>query len=95
MQWKWKACCGKGAQSVHRLGEDLVTGRAYVANAPSYRALLARGGSLVSLALDAEVHNMVSADCATIDDDIPCPKCHSVPLEKRSLSNCVQLWGLI
>ncbi len=42
----------------------------YVANAPSDGALLARGRSLVRLALDAQVHDVVTADGAIVHDDI-------------------------
>jgi hypothetical protein len=36
---------------------------------------------LVGLALDAEVHNVVSADGAVVDDDVPCPEGDGVPLK--------------
>lgn len=51
-----------------------------VANAPSYGALLARGRGLVRLTLNAEVHDVVSADGAVVDDNVPCPECDGVPL---------------
>ena len=45
----------------------------YIADAPCNGALLASGGSLVGLALDAQVHDVVAADGAVVDDDIPRP----------------------
>jgi hypothetical protein len=52
----------------------------YVADAPGNGALLARGGGLVRLALDAEVHDVVTADGAVVDDNVPGPESHCVPL---------------
>jgi hypothetical protein len=52
----------------------------YIADTPGDGALLARSGSLVGLALDAEVHDVVTADGAVVDDDIPSPESYSVPL---------------
>ncbi len=77
MQWKWKACC-----------EDLVSFlkgkknvRTYIADSPGYCALLISGSTLVGLAFDAKIHDMVSADGTVVDDNIPGPKGDSVPLD--------------
>ncbi len=42
----------------------------YVADAPGDRALLAGGGDLVGLALDAQVHDVISADGAIVHHDV-------------------------
>lgn len=55
----------------------------YVADAPGYSALLTSGRGLVCLALDAEVHDVISADGAVVDDYIPGPQSHSIPLRLR------------
>ena len=47
-----------------------------VAHTPGHRAAL---GSLVRLALDARIHNMVSTDSAVVDVDIPGPQSHGIP----------------
>jgi hypothetical protein len=75
MQWKWNACCCElvGYNQKHEA-------RTYVADTPGDSALLARSGSLVSLALDAEVHDVVTADGAVVDDDVPGPESYRVPL---------------
>jgi hypothetical protein len=52
----------------------------YVANAPGNGALLARGRGLVGLALDAEIHDVVTADGAVVDDNVPGPESYSIPL---------------
>lgn len=52
----------------------------YVADSPCDGALLTCGRSLVGLALDAEVHDVVTANGAVVDDDIPCPESDGVPL---------------
>ena len=51
-----------------------------VAHAPGHGALLRCSGSLISLALDAEVHDVVPADGAVVHDDVPGPQRNSVPL---------------
>jgi hypothetical protein len=55
----------------------------HVADAPGNSALLARSGRLVCLALDAQVHNMVPANGAVVDDNVPRPKSYGVPLPAR------------
>jgi len=51
-----------------------------ITDSPSDCAFLTRGRSLVGLAFDAQVHDVVSADSTVIDDDIPCPESNSIPL---------------
>ena len=52
----------------------------YVADAPSDRTLFAGGGGLVCLTVDAQVHDVVAANGAVVDDDVPGPKRDCVPL---------------
>ncbi len=52
----------------------------YVANPPGDGALLRRGRSLIGLAVDAQIHDVVAADGAVVDDDVPRPECDRVPL---------------
>lgn len=42
----------------------------YIADAPSNSALFAGGGSLIRLALDAQVHDVITANSAVIHNDI-------------------------
>jgi len=51
-----------------------------VAYTPRHSALLAGCRSLVCLTLNAEIHNMVSADGAVVHDYVPSPESHGVPL---------------
>lgn len=60
-------------------------GATYVANSPCDGALLTCGGSLIGLALDAEVHNVVSTDGAVVDDNVPSPEGNGVPLQAVSV----------
>ena len=57
----------------------------YVADAPGDGALFARSRSLVGLALDAEVHDVITTDGAVVDNNVPSPESYSVPL--RSVNN--------
>merc|ERR1712060_733142 len=59
---------------------DAVEVEGVVAHAPGHRALLARRARLVRLALDAEVHDVVPADGAVVDDYVPRPERDGVPL---------------
>lgn len=59
---------------------DHVSSQTHVADTPGNRALLARRRRLVRLAFDAEVHDVVAANGAVVDDDIPCPESYSIPL---------------
>jgi hypothetical protein len=54
--------------------------RTHVADAPGDGALLARGRRLVRLALDAEVHDVVTANGAVVDNNVPRPESYRVPL---------------
>jgi len=51
-----------------------------IADTPGNCTLLVRGGTLVGLAFDTEVHDMVSADSTVVNDNIPGPQSNSVPL---------------
>lgn len=51
-----------------------------VTDAPSYSALLTGGGCLVCLTFDTQIHDVISADSAVVDDDIPGPESHGIPL---------------
>ena len=53
--------------------------KSMVANSPRYSAFLASGASLISLALNAEIHDMVPANSAVINNYIPSPESNSVP----------------
>ena len=55
-------------------------GSTYVADTPGDGALFTRCRCLICLALDAEVHDVVSADGAVVDDDVPSPQSDRVPL---------------
>jgi len=59
---------------------DAVEMESMVADSPCYSAFLTGGRSLVCLAFDAQVHNMVSADGTVVDDDVPSPKSYCIPL---------------
>jgi len=52
----------------------------YVAYPPSDSALLRRGRSLIGLAVNAQIHNVVAADGAVVDDDVPRPERNCIPL---------------
>ena len=54
--------------------------KSVVAHSPSDSALLGCGGGLIGLALDAEVHDVVAADGAVVDDNVPGPEGDGVPL---------------
>jgi len=54
--------------------------RAYIANAPGDCTLFTGSRSLVGLALDAQVHDVVAADGAVVDHNVPCPESDGVPL---------------
>ena len=51
-----------------------------VAHAPCDGTLLRGGGGLVCLALDAQVHDVVPADGAVVNHNVPSPQGHGVPL---------------
>jgi len=58
---------------------DAMEMKGVVANSPSNRALLTRCGGLICLALDAEVHDVIPADGAVVNDDVPGPEGDGVP----------------
>ena len=78
MQWKWKACCE--AVSFASSPEEFGMIVSYIADPPGDGAFLASGTCLVGLAVDAQIHDVVAADGAVVDDDVPCPQRDGVPL---------------
>lgn len=78
MQWKWKACYVICQQVALR---NIVWGQTHVADSPRNGTLFTCGGRLVGLALDTEVHDVVTANGAVVDDDVPAPKGYRVPLQ--------------
>lgn len=46
---------------------------------PSHGTFLTRGRGLIRLALDTQIHNMISTNCTVVDDDIPGPKSNGIP----------------
>jgi len=58
---------------------DAVEMESVIADSPSHCAFFAGGRGLVRLALDAEVHDMVSANGAVVDNNVPCPQGDGVP----------------
>jgi len=44
-----------------------------VTNTPGSSAFFTGGRDLICLAINAQVHDMVSANCTVVDDDVPCP----------------------
>lgn len=59
---------------------DAVEVKSVVTDTPSNSALFTGGGSLIGLALNAEVHNVVSANSTVVDNNIPCPESDRRPL---------------
>lgn len=51
-----------------------------IADAPSHGTLLAGGGRLIRLALDAQVHDVVATDGTVVDYNVPRPNGGSVIL---------------
>ena len=63
--------------------------KSVIANSPSYGAIVV--GRLGTLTFDAGVHDMVTANGAVIDMDVPGPKSNSTPffdLKYFVLDNC-------
>lgn len=59
-----------------------------IADTPCSRAFVTGRRDLVSLAINAKIHDMISANGAVVHDDVPCPKSYSIPLfdfESRSV----------
>lgn len=44
-----------------------------ITDTPGDRALFSRGSALVGLTFNTEVHDVVPADGAVVNDDVPCP----------------------
>jgi len=59
---------------------DAVEMKGVIAYSPSDSALFIGGSTLVCLTLDAEVHDVVSADRTVVNNDVPRPKSNSIPL---------------
>ena len=51
-----------------------------VAHSPSNGAFFARGGGLIGLAFDAQIHDVIPANSAIVDDNVPSPQSDGVPL---------------
>lgn len=51
-----------------------------IADTPRHGALLGRRRSLVGLTLDAKVHDVVAANGAVVDDNVPGPESDGIPL---------------
>lgn len=59
---------------------DAVVVEGMVADTPGNGTLFIDSRSLVCLTLNAEIHDMVTADSAVVDDDVPRPQSDCVPL---------------
>jgi len=51
-----------------------------IANPPGDSALFGGSGTLVCLTLDAEIHDVIAANGAVVDDNVPGPKSNGIPL---------------
>lgn len=51
-----------------------------IANPPSDRTLLAGGTGLIGLAVDTQVHNVIAANGAVVDYNVPSPQRDCIPL---------------
>jgi len=51
-----------------------------IADSPRHSTFLCSSSALVCLALDAKVHDMISADCAVVYNDVPRPERNRIPL---------------
>ena len=60
-----------------------------VAGAPSLRAFFRSISYLLRLALDTWLHDVVSADSAVVDVDVPSPKSDGVPFFDFETRLCV------
>jgi len=56
-----------------------------VAYSPGDCALFSGGSTLVCLTFNAQVHDVIPADGAVVDHDIPSPQCHCIPLQCVSM----------
>lgn len=52
----------------------------HIAHAPGHRTLFAGRGRLISLALDAKVHDVIAANRAIVHNNVPGPQSNGVPL---------------
>lgn len=59
---------------------DTVEVESVVTDTPGCVAFFARRRDLVSLTIDAKIHDMIPADRAVVYDDIPGPESDSIPL---------------
>jgi len=59
---------------------DAVEVEGMVTDAPCHCTFFTCSRRLVCLTLDAEIHDMISADSTVIHDDIPSPESYGVPL---------------
>ena len=55
-----------------------------IANTPSDSALFRSGSTLICLTFDTQIHDVISADGAVVDHNIPSPESDCVPLEHVS-----------
>ena len=55
----------------------------HITDPPRNRTLLIRRRRLVGLTFDTKIHDMVAADGAVVDYDIPGPESDGVPLYRR------------
>lgn len=92
MQWKWKACCVYFVSKLTRRSAKLKT---HIADTPSDGAFLGSGTSLVGLAVDAQVHDVVAADGAVVHDNVPSPESNGVPLEPSLDQHSVHVFSRI
>ena len=74
---------------VSRCIRHVHSSRTHVADSPRDSALFTRRGCLVGLAVDAQVHDVVTANGAVVDDDIPSPESDCVPLSNVSFDHPV------
>lgn len=58
---------------------DTMKVKGVIARTPRYRTVVHIGAAVVRLTLDAEVHYMVAADGAAVDDEVPRPEADCVP----------------
>ena len=59
---------------------DAMEVKSMVTHSPSHCALLRGDWSLISLAFNAKIHDVVAADSAIVDHDVPSPKSDGIPL---------------
>lgn len=57
--------------------------KTHIAHAPGHSTLLAGGGRLIRLALDAQVHDVIAANGTVVHDNVPGPQSDGVPLQTK------------